>query len=164
MPSPLTIRPATPTDAAALAELRFDFRATLDPPREERADFVDRCTRWMRERLSAGSWRCWVAEEEGRLVGSVWLLPMEKLPNPVGEAEFHGYISNLYVMKQLRGSGLGSELLARALEVCDAEGFDSVFLWPTARSRSLYLRHGFVAGGDLLVRRVGPSPAHGGSA
>ena len=160
----MIIRLATPEDAPALAELRYQFRAALDPPSESRSEFLARCSRWMRERLLARAWRCWVAEHEGTLVGSIWLHAMEKLPNPVGEGEFYGYISNLYVTKEMRGSNLGSDLLTRCLEACDAERFDSVFLWPTARSRSLYLRHGFAPGGEMLVRRVGPAPAHHGPA
>jgi GNAT superfamily N-acetyltransferase len=160
----MIIRLATPDDAPALAELRYQFRAALDPPREARNEFLERCGRWMRERLAARTWRCWVADQDGSLMGSVWLLRMEKLPNPVGEGEFYGYVSNLYVTKELRATGLGSDLLARCLEACDAERFDSVFLWPTARSRSLYLRHGFAAGGEMMVRRIGPSPAHDGPA
>ena len=156
------IRPATPADAGELATLRYEFRAALDPSQEAFETFRARCTSWMASRLATGVWRCWVAEREGRMVGTVWLFMIEKLPNPVAEPEQHGYVSSLYVRPECRGSGLGSQLLAKVLETCEAERCDAVFLWPTARSRSLYLRHGFEVQQDLLERRMTPAPAHRG--
>jgi GNAT superfamily N-acetyltransferase len=110
--------------------------------------------------VPGGSWRCWLAEEAGRAVGTVWLQRIEKLPNPVAEAESHGYVSSLYVIPSSRGSGLGGRLLGACLEACQAEEMDAVILWPTPRSRSLYLRHGFAVREDLLQRRLRPSPGH----
>jgi GNAT superfamily N-acetyltransferase len=153
--SEVSIRLAQPKDAPALARLRYEFRASQDAPVEAEADFVARCTTWMETRLvPGGSWRCWLAEESGRLVGTVWLHLIEKLPNPVGEAESHGYVSSLYVDPSMRGRGLGSQLLASCLRACMAERVDAVILWPTPRSRSLYERHGFAVHQDLFERRA----------
>jgi GNAT superfamily N-acetyltransferase len=148
------LRAAVTADAAALARLRFAFRADLEPPAEAEADFLARCTPWMARRLApGGSWRCWVAAGT-EPVGTVWLQLVEKLPNPVAEPEWHGYISSLFVRPEARGAGLGSRLLAAALTECDRSGCDAVVLWPTPRSRSLYLRHGFAPQDDLLERRA----------
>src|SRR5262249_55921455 len=94
----IAIRLATADDAGALAELRYQFRAAEGEPVEDRAEFIVRCTSWMSSRISAGKpWRCWVAEVDGRVVGTAWLQIIEKLPNPVTEAEIHGYITSVYV-------------------------------------------------------------------
>jgi hypothetical protein len=66
-----SIRPATPADAAALARLRYAFRAAIDPPAEPEPAFVARCTRWMAERL-AGGLALLVAEQRATIVGTVW--------------------------------------------------------------------------------------------
>ena len=151
-PAP-ALRPAVPADAAALARLRFAFRADLEPPDEQESEFLARCTAWMALRLApGGAWRCWVAGET-EPVGTVWLQLLEKLPNPVAEPEWHGYISSLFVRPDARGAGLGSRLLAAALAESDRRGCDAVVLWPTPRSRSLYFRHGFALREDLLERR-----------
>ena len=50
MPQPV-IRPATKADAATLARLRYEFRASQDPAVEPEADFLARCTAWMETRL-----------------------------------------------------------------------------------------------------------------
>src|SRR5260370_33368554 len=92
------IRRATVDDAAALARLRWEFRAGKSTPTEDRDRFVARCTIWMRERLRAHEpWRVWTAADRGELVGQLWLRTIEKLPNPVGERERLAYLSNLYV-------------------------------------------------------------------
>jgi GNAT superfamily N-acetyltransferase len=154
----MIIRLAEPADAPTLARLRYEFRASHDPAYESEADFLARCGAWMAARLTSGSpWRCWVAEEEGKLVGSIWLQIIEKMPNPGAEAEKHGYISNLYVEPSRRGAGLGSLLLDTCLRYCEKEAIDALILWPTPRSRRLYERHGFAVREDLLARRLGPT-------
>src|SRR6185436_14386609 len=103
-PPMIDIRPATPDDAPALAELRWEFRAGRDPAVETRDAFVERCTGWMRRELAAGDpWRAWVALAGGRIVGQVWLDTLYKVPNPIAERERHAYLSNLYVTPDERG-------------------------------------------------------------
>jgi ribosomal protein S18 acetylase RimI-like enzyme len=149
------IRLARPDDAPALAEIRYRFRAAEQEPVEGRIEFVDRCASWMSSRLAARTpWRCWVAEADGRVVGTIWLQIIEKLPNPVDEAEIHGYISSAYVEPAMRDSGIGSMLLDACIGACSREGVDALILWPTQRSRSLYERYGFAVRDDLLERRL----------
>jgi GNAT superfamily N-acetyltransferase len=147
------IRTATADDAEELARLRFAFRAERRPHTEPQSEFLGRCSRWMRERLLGSSWRCWVAMAEGRLVGTIWLQVIEKLPNPGDEPELHGYVSSVYVAPELRNHGVGTALVTACLGVCDELGLDAVFLWSTPDSRRLYQRRGFDPRDDLLERR-----------
>lgn len=156
--SGLRIRTATPADAPALARLRYDFRCELGDPAEGPGTFIERCASWMAPRLAAGSlWRCWVAEEDGRILGHAWAQLIEKIPNPVVEPELHAYVTNCYVVPHARGRGLGSSLLEEALAWCRARGVDAVLLWPSERSRTLYLRHGFAVREDVLELRLAPA-------
>jgi GNAT superfamily N-acetyltransferase len=150
--SPVTVRRAEAADAEALARLRYEFRAGIRPANEADDAFVARCAEWMRDRLEGGAWRAWVAETGGEIVGTAWLQLLEKMPNPVDEAELHGYVTNIYLRESLRGRGTGSRLLTTVLDECAAAGADAVFLWPTERSRPLYRRHGFVDHGPVMVR------------
>lgn len=142
-PSP-AVRPATPADAAELAQLRYEFRSAEQTAVEPNETFVARTTAWMRERLAAGtSWRCFVAVRDGAIAGHVWITVIEKVPNPgSGEPERHAYLTNLYVRPAERG-GTGSALLEAALDWCRHERVDTVVLWPSERSRTLYARYGF---------------------
>jgi GNAT superfamily N-acetyltransferase len=146
----IAIREAAPADAAVLAELRWEFRAGRDPATESREAFVERCAEWMRRELSAGApWRAWVAVRETCIVGQVWLDTVQKIPNPIDERERHAYLSNLYVQPSERG-GVGARLLETALAWTAANGVDRVVLWPSARSVSLYVRHGFTRDGGVM--------------
>ncbi|HET7750373.1 MAG TPA: GNAT family N-acetyltransferase, partial [Terriglobales bacterium] len=85
----------------------------------------------------------------------LWLQLIEKIPNCNGAPEQHGYISNLYVRPECRG-GVGSRLLQQALEWLKQKEVDAVILWPSPRSRTLYMRHGFKAPSEILELR-GPT-------
>ncbi|HTK28916.1 MAG TPA: GNAT family N-acetyltransferase [Vicinamibacterales bacterium] len=149
-----TVRQAAPADARALAQLRWEFRSPLGTVAESHDAFLDRCAAWIARELEAGEWRCWMAEDDGRAIGQVWLRLIQKLPNPTAESERHAYLSNLYVDPGARG-GVGERLLVAALDAARRDGVDCVVLWPTERSRSLYARHGFRADGTVMELKLG---------
>ena len=145
------IRSANASDAPALAKLRYALRSSTGVVTEAKADFLARCADWMEEHLKAGGhWQCWVAESEHRLIGCLWLQLVEKIPNPRSEAEYHAYLTNFYLEEFARGRGVGSQLLSTAIAWCESHEVHAVILWPTARSRSLYARHGFAVRDDLM--------------
>ncbi len=150
--SPPLIRRAVPEDADALARLRYAFRLERRGAAAGEAEFVARCATWMRTRLREDShWKAWVAGRESSLIGHVWLQIVEKIPNPGLDAEQHGYVSNFFVIPRERNSGAGTQLLRAAVGHCRSIGVDTVFLWPTERSRPLYRRIGFTTPTDMLV-------------
>ena len=149
----IEIRRASASDAAALAELRYDFRSGVTPAVEDRAAFLGRCRDWMSRELASEGWAAWLALSDGRIVGQVWVHVIEKVPNPVGERQRHGYLSNLFVVPDARG-GIGTKLLEAALAWLSAQEVDRVVLWPSPLSRSLYLRYGFTPNGDVFERTL----------
>jgi GNAT superfamily N-acetyltransferase len=152
----VNVRLAIPADVPDLARMRYEFRAAQNPPEETLEAFVARCSAWMTPRLAAGSWRCWVVEDGAAVRGQLWLQLIEKLPNPGPELEVHGYITNVYVAPEVRGAGSGRMLMEAALAHCRASGVDSVILWPTERSRTLYARHGFKLPDDMMEAVLDP--------
>ncbi|HEX3644011.1 MAG TPA: GNAT family N-acetyltransferase [Vicinamibacterales bacterium] len=152
----IEIRTAAVTDAQALAELRWEFRSVQDPATEPHDDFVRRCAEWMRRELSiGGSWQVWVAVDRNAIVGQVWVQTVGKIPNPVAdsEPEHIAYLSNLFVKVSARG-GAGTRLLETALDWCRANRMDRVVLWPSRRSVTLYLGHGFSSGGEVMELKI----------
>jgi GNAT superfamily N-acetyltransferase len=155
--SDIGVRAATATDAPALARLRFAFRSEQHSVIESEDEFVARCEPWMRDRLGRdGGWRAWLAERSGSgaFFGTLWLQIVEKLPNPGDEAELHAYITSVYVRPEARNIGVGSRLIDAAVGTCRDLEVDTVFLWPSARSRALYVRHGFTEPSDILSQRL----------
>lgn len=146
------VRRAGPNDAACLAQLRLAFRSERRATTEDSQSFLARCEEWMTPRLVPDSaWRTWILERDGEALGNIWLQVVEKIPNPGDESECHAYISNFYVDSRARNAGAGSLLLGAALAECDALDVDTVFLWPSERSRPLYERHGFSSDTRLLA-------------
>jgi GNAT superfamily N-acetyltransferase len=147
----VNVRMAMLEDARELARIRYEFRSGVNPAVESESEFVERCAAWMAERLARdGPWRCWVAEDAGAMQGHLWLCLIEKVPNPAPELEQHAYITNVYVRPDGRGVGVGKALMEAALAFCREVRVDSVILWPTERSRTLYARHGFAAPEDMM--------------
>lgn len=158
----IAIRLATASDGLMLARLRYVFRSSLGSTREDEEDFVQRCAAWMQERLREGSpWKCWIAERDQMPVGNLWLQIIEKIPNPIVEPEYHAYLTNFYVREEARGKGTGSILLSAALAWSRTHDVHAIILWPTEKSRSLYLRHGFAVRDDLMELIVGDVEAAG---
>jgi GNAT superfamily N-acetyltransferase len=153
----IDVRSATAADAPELARLRFAFRSEYHAVAESEENFVARCESWMRDRLArVDGWRAWVAvrRDTGALVGTLWFQLVEKLPNPGDEAELHAYITSVYLHKDVRNRGVGSRFIEAALAACRDLDVDTVFLWPSARSRPLYARHGFAASDDIISQRL----------
>jgi GNAT superfamily N-acetyltransferase len=149
------IRLARSGDCHALAEMRYHFRAELGSVNETKRIFVRRCTLWMKKRFRTGScpWHCWVVENGRQLLGHICVQLFEKIPNPVNEPELHAYITNYYVIPEMRNHGLGKRLLKKALPWCRTRGTDAVILWPSPASKSLYRRSGFVVPSDIFELR-----------
>ncbi len=142
-----------PDDAARLAELRWEFRASKTTPVETRDAFLARCAGWMRDALASGAWRAWVAIDDRDVVGQVWAHLLPKLPNPALEREQHLYVSNMFVTPSARG-GVGTKLLDATLAFARAQRVDRVILWPTDRSRTMYMRAGFAPRDDVFELAV----------
>jgi GNAT superfamily N-acetyltransferase len=163
------IRLARSGDCRALAKLRYRFRAEDESVTETESQFVRRCTSWMKKRFRADPcpWRCWVLDDGKRVLGHVCVQLFEKIPNPVNEPELHAYITNFYVIPEMRDQGLGKRLLNKALSWCRARGTDAVILWPSPASKSFYRQCGFVAPSDIFELRPGalqpPSRRQGAS-
>jgi GNAT superfamily N-acetyltransferase len=147
----MRIRPVAPGDHPVLAEMRYEFRAELGEPSEPRDEFTVRMEGWLDRHLlhDEPTWQGWLALEgdpstdAGCPIGHVFLHLVEKVPNPMPELELIGYVTNLYVVPGCRGRGVGAALLSRATDEARSSGCDSMVLWPSPRSITLYERHGY---------------------
>ena len=91
--------------------------------------------------LALGGDGCFVAESEGRVVGSVTSCRFGSV----------GWVAMLLVEKARRGAGVGRGLLTRCLEHLEAGGVRSVRLDATPEGRPLYESLGFRT--DFPLRR-----------
>lgn len=146
----IRIRFAKNSDAVELAKLRLALRSRPITNIEDQSAFLERCTKWITDAVEQTKWRCWVAEQDEVLVGALWLQLVEKVPNPTPEPEQFAYITNFFITESARGRGLGSRMLNEAIRWCRDQNVHLMILWSRKESRSLYERHGFTIGKDLL--------------
>ena len=66
-------------------------------------------------------------------------------------AEAHWYLFFLATRPGLQSRGLGSALMRRVLETCDADGVPAYLEATTERSMALYRRHGFEVTGEIRL-------------
>jgi GNAT superfamily N-acetyltransferase len=145
----VNLRPARKDEADTLLaiqrEAAVDAFAHIYPP--ERYPFPDDAIRevWA-EALADPAVEVYVAELDGEPVGAV----------SVG----NGYLSTLYVVPSLQGSGVGSALHDLALERLRARGFAEARLWTlegNESGRRFYERRGWTLTEET---RVVPYPPH----
>ena len=155
---PPPLRPATPADAARLADLgRRTFLDTfvegfaIPYPPQDLAHYLEEAFAEARvaDRLADPAERWWVGERDGRLAGFAQAGPCA-LPHPEATPA-NGELKRLYIDRQAQGLGFGRALLEQALAWLD-EAFTGpqwIGVWSgNLKAQRLYARYGFEKAGE----------------
>ena len=81
--------------------------------------------------------RIWIVESDGRVKGAVALVKADELT---------GQLRWFYMEPELRGQGIGSELITRLLSFAAETGYQRIILWTASRlyeAIALYRKFGF---------------------
>ena len=87
----------------------------------------------------------WVAEQDGRIVGSIFVMPSDGLP---GSAQ----LRMLYVEPAARGQGVGAALVAQAVSFARGNGYERMRLWTHTNQESA--RKVYAAAGFAIVETM----------
>ncbi|GAA1464345.1 GNAT family N-acetyltransferase [Nocardiopsis exhalans] len=152
----VVIRTAGPEDLHAVAELRWlweqENRGTPDLTLDE---FVPRFVDWGKQHQ--GSHHCFVAALDGSVVGMAWLAITPRVPQPRSFERASADMQCVYVRPELRGDGLGGQLVEAVLELARELGVERVTVHSSDRAVSAYTRHGFAV--SPLLLQTGPGAA-----
>ena len=154
------IRPATQADAAALGVLgRQTFLDTfvaadgfaIPYPADDLAAFLDASfsPATIRAKLQEPGAAWWVAERDGELLAFANTGP-NTLPHPDARPS-HAELRRLYVSKSAQGLGLGTKLLAVALDWMEAHSDGPLWIgvWSgNLKAQKLYAAYGFAIAGE----------------
>jgi GNAT superfamily N-acetyltransferase len=107
----------------------------------------------------------WLAEVGDVPVGMVNLVTFERMPRPGVTPSQWGYLGNMFVVPEQRGSGVAAVLLDAVTDEAQSCGHERIVLSPSERSISFWRRAGFTIADELLVYRLARrAPGAGGDA
>jgi predicted N-acetyltransferase YhbS len=159
-PEPIAVRPIRPEDAEACGRVGFEAHGAVaaahNVPSEQPS--LDFAIGMMQRKLADRDARGFVAEREGRIVGSLFLNTFPPAPVAV--------IGPLTVHPEAQG-GTGRRLMDAALEEARRRGFEAVRLVQSPahlRSLVLYLKVGFEVREPLVLVQGDLPPAEAGTA
>lgn len=134
----MIVRRAGVADVAVLAELRG-----IDE------DQFEAYAGWVA--AHAGSHLPFVAEIDGHVVGSAWLLVAERVPGNGSLDRRYGDVQSVLVREEYRGRGVGGALMAAILTEARTRGLLHVTVHSSRRAVDFYVRNGFGHHRQLLL-------------
>jgi ribosomal protein S18 acetylase RimI-like enzyme len=155
----LSIRRATPDDAAALARVHIDswrvaYRGLVPDSRLDGLDYGRRAARF-RDELEEGPAETYVVEQSGCILG---FLTLDGCRDPDVDAQATGEIWGIYLAPQYWRRGAGTLLCRHAEQILASRGYGEIKLWVLAgnsAARRFYEAMGFQPDGASKLLDLG---------
>lgn len=148
----ISYRLALPSDAAELAQVRYEFLAEnhTEESAEARTAMLDALRDYFDRALTDGSFLAFVALDGDRIVGTSGLVFYDSPPNwgcPDGRI---AYIMNMYTKPACRGHGIATKLFALIVDEAAKRGYSKITLNASPMGRPIYEKYGFTdVAGDM---------------
>ena len=152
MPGRVHVAPAGPADDGVLARLRRAWAAEAGGGVAADAGYEERFRAWLGD--EGRRRRFWLARHDGRPVGMVNLLTVERMPMPGRPGGRWGHLGNLFVLPGHRRAGVATMLVDTVLAGAAAQGLERVVVHPNEASLAFWRSTRFVTTTDLLVREM----------
>ncbi|MFI2366246.1 GNAT family N-acetyltransferase [Promicromonospora sp. NPDC019610] len=157
-PEDVTIRPATTTDAEAIARVdiaswRGAYSEILSDSYLASLDITDRAGQWQAA-VTARDTTVLVAEDESGPVGFTSVGPCRDEDAEPGDLEIYA----IYLHPRAWGSGVARELMRTVLDGLDSSSVTLWILEGNERAQHFYRRHGFQHDGTERIDEIGGQP------
>ena len=141
----LEYRIATEDDLPQLAQMRWDFRKEDDDedPVMTHAQFIESCMTFLKYGMHSRRRVYWVATHHGTVVSHIFIYTIQSVPRPCKQADYWGYMTNVYTKPSYRKQGIGSALIHHAIHWAHAQGLDQLIVSPSDEAVTFYQRAGF---------------------
>ena len=153
----LTLRRATPADAALITEHRHRMFADNKLATEERYVEMDRnFLPWVAERIADGRYIGLLLEDDQtqQIVAGAGIYFMDWPPHYLDPSPTRAYLLNFYTEPEDRGCGHAKTLLAAAVDVCRAHNPDVVITLHASRfGKRIYEAFGFKHHNEYALRK-----------
>jgi GNAT superfamily N-acetyltransferase len=150
---PITIRLATPDDAATIAGHRSGMFLDLGRFDAERAAaMADDLIPIFQRMVSSGEYVGWLAvAEDGTVAAGAGVQLRTLLPRPETAVTREALVVNVYVQPEYRRNGLARRLMVAILDWLREQGIERVALHASIMGRPLYESLGFTATNEMAL-------------
>jgi GNAT superfamily N-acetyltransferase len=143
--SGFTIRRATLDDVETLVSLRHVMQAEMEHGYEVATpdEIIEPMRKYFREQLAGYHFAAFIAEVEGRPIGTGGVVVFDVPPSPSNPEGAEGYVMNMYTVPEWRGRGVAHSLVDALVRHAYGEGARRMWLRTSEDGESVYQRFGF---------------------
>ena len=148
------MRRATRADLPVIVDLRLAFDRELlggDLPPDRVGPHRSQVADYLATHVDGGTYRLFVAEEGGRIVGMGGLVVVDRPPHPRSRRSAEGFIVNVYTLPRWRGRGIGRAIMDALVADGRQLRLRRVWLRTSEEGRTLYESMGFRDPGNYLA-------------
>jgi GNAT superfamily N-acetyltransferase len=148
------VRRATRVDLPVIVDLRLAFDRELlggDLPPDRVGPHRSQVADYLATHVDGATYRLFVAEEGGRIVGMGGLVVVDRPPHPRSRRSAEGFIVNVYTLPRWRGRGVGRAIMDALVGEGRQLRLRRVWLRTSEEGRPLYESMGFRDPGNYLA-------------
>lgn len=153
-PPRISVRRATRADLPVIVDLRLAFDRELlgaDLPPDRVGPHRSQVADYLATHVDGDTYRLWVAEEGGRIVGMGGLVVVDRPPHPRSRRSAEGFVVNVYALPRWRGRGVGRAVMDALVAEARGLRLRRVYLRTSEEGRPLYEGMGFRDPGNYLA-------------
>ncbi|MEZ5471928.1 MAG: GNAT family N-acetyltransferase [Marinicella sp.] len=132
-------------DVTALAALRYRYWVEDGEDAAEVSEdkFIGAFTARISEAFEQDELFCWLATIDKKIVSTLYVQVVRKLPKPSKVVDQFGYATNFYTIPEQRGHGIGRMLLRKTKQWALSVDLEFIIAWPSEDSTRLWKSEAF---------------------